>query len=309
MLPDQSRLAAAVEQMVNAEARRQDQMAAVADALTMLAGKVGDTDLPAGEGDAATETEPEPEPEVPNEDVLELETEAGSDEDDEDDILELDDEVDDAPVAEIPPKPTPIPAMGGTDATDEMAAEAGPAEEPGEPADALAGAPKPRPIFAPTLDKADDDVGAQNASGTDEEAEAEETAPTPKPVFAEAGAEETTGDDTGEAAEAGADDEAQAMAEDETAEDEAVDVSAEPEAEAEDEASEPEAEDEETSEDDEERMSSAAATASWIASGRRDHADEVVANIRARSVNRTPDDEAGEEPGKRGLLGRLFRRS
>ena len=40
MLPDQSRLADAVERVVDAEARRQDQMAAVADALTMLAAKV-----------------------------------------------------------------------------------------------------------------------------------------------------------------------------------------------------------------------------------------------------------------------------
>jgi len=47
MLPDQSRLAAAVERIVDAEGRRQDQMDAVAEALTMLAAKVGDNVAPA----------------------------------------------------------------------------------------------------------------------------------------------------------------------------------------------------------------------------------------------------------------------
>ena len=89
--------------------------------------------------------------------------------------------------------------------------------------------------------------------------------------------------------------------------DDVDDESGDAESDEEDETSE--SEDEETGEDLEERTSSAAATASWIASGRRDSADDVVANIRARSINRTTDEETGEEAHKPGLLGRLFRRS
>lgn len=61
MLPDQSRLADAVERVVDAEARRQDQMAAVADALTMLAAKVdnsgGDSSVDAPHADHAAAEE------------------------------------------------------------------------------------------------------------------------------------------------------------------------------------------------------------------------------------------------------------
>ncbi|MEM7124082.1 MAG: hypothetical protein AAF563_22585 [Pseudomonadota bacterium] len=71
MLPDQSRLADAVERVVDAEARRQDQMAAVADALTMLAAKVDSGD--SGSGSATT-------PEPADEPVDEAETKASDDE-------------------------------------------------------------------------------------------------------------------------------------------------------------------------------------------------------------------------------------
>ena len=58
--PDQSRLAAAVEKVVDAEARRQDQMAAVAEALTLLAARVGDPQT----ADVAPEPAVEPQPET-----------------------------------------------------------------------------------------------------------------------------------------------------------------------------------------------------------------------------------------------------
>ena len=58
--PDQSRLAAAVEKVVDAEARRQDQMAAVAEALTLLAARVGDPQA----ADVAPQPETEPQPET-----------------------------------------------------------------------------------------------------------------------------------------------------------------------------------------------------------------------------------------------------
>ncbi len=60
MLPDQSRLADAVERVVDAEARRQDQMAAVADALTMLAAKV-DSGSPSAASPAPNATSEEAE--------------------------------------------------------------------------------------------------------------------------------------------------------------------------------------------------------------------------------------------------------
>jgi hypothetical protein len=58
MLPDQSRLADAVEKVVGAEAGRQDQMAAIAEALTLLAAKVGDPGVAVGPA-AAAETDTE----------------------------------------------------------------------------------------------------------------------------------------------------------------------------------------------------------------------------------------------------------
>jgi hypothetical protein len=58
MLQDQSRLADAVEKVVGAEAGRQDQMAAIAEALTLLAAKVGDPGVAVGPAVAAeTDTE------------------------------------------------------------------------------------------------------------------------------------------------------------------------------------------------------------------------------------------------------------
>lgn len=78
MLPDQSRLAAAVEKMANSEARRQDQMDAVAEALTLLAAKVGNSPNPASPAgqqddelavDGEHEDEPEDEPTTPANDT------------------------------------------------------------------------------------------------------------------------------------------------------------------------------------------------------------------------------------------------
>ena len=56
MLPDESRLAEAVEKVVGAEGRRQDQMEAIAEALSLLAAKVGDADV-AAQSVPAVETE------------------------------------------------------------------------------------------------------------------------------------------------------------------------------------------------------------------------------------------------------------
>ena len=139
MLPDQSRLADAVERVVDAEARRQDQMAAVADALTMLAAKVDnsggvstatpepdDEATPADETDesvpaAANDTEPHDEKTLADDsdDVTETaEEDSGESESDDDestsDASDADDETEPEATETTAPPPPAASRYAGT---------------------------------------------------------------------------------------------------------------------------------------------------------------------------------------------------
>ncbi len=95
MLPDNTRLTEAVERVAGAEERRQDQMAAIADALTMLASRVGDPVAPCSPA-AEAAGDPIPEPEDDDDAGVPVEAEK----------IDLGDEVDDTPAPNLPAEPT-----------------------------------------------------------------------------------------------------------------------------------------------------------------------------------------------------------